>query len=98
MENEKTKDDAPVTDYEGDDVPNRMFRRLFVYGSMILAWATAVILAKIATGDSALTRIVVDGCISYCLIMGPSYLVGHSVDRSAILDKVGDAIASKNSK
>lgn len=88
-------DDKPITNFEETDTeesgscnaPNRLYRRLFVYISMAVAWATALFLAKFGTTDIA--RMVADSMTSYWHLMGVTYILGHSVDRSEILRHLG---------
>lgn len=93
--------DTPVTDLNqaatttegeactGPDCtsPNRLARRLFVYVSMAVAWATSVVLTAYG-GESKLAHLVADSMCTYNITMGVTYIVGHSVDRSQILDKL----------
>lgn len=85
--------DKPVTDIKDMagstdvDTPNRLIRRLFVYISMFVAWATGVVLVKFG-GESKIAVLVADSMMTYVITMGITYIVGHSVDRSEILSKV----------
>lgn len=89
----------PITDIEAEvegvscESPNRTYRRRFVYVSMLFAWATALFLSKYGAGDIAKT--VADSMNTYVIIMGPAYLLGHTVDRSEMLTRMGESFNKK---
>lgn len=90
--------EKPITDVaaapadEGINAPNpsRLIRRLFVYISMAVAWGTSVYLSY-HPGAPELSKLVVDACNTYNITMGISYVLGHTVDRSEILAKIGES-------
>ena len=91
--------DKPITDVAAAPVaddginnpkPSRLIRRLFVYISMSVAWGTSVYLSY-HPGAPELTRLIVESCNTYNLTIGVSYVLGHTVDRSEILAKLGES-------
>lgn len=94
-------DDAPITDLGKmaacvtDESPNRTTRRLFVYSTMLIALVVAVSLSVFGKTDNQNIKAVVDSMNTYLLTMGPVYLIGHSIDRSEVLTKLGESFERK---
>lgn len=81
---------APADDGINNPKPSRLIRRLFVYVTMAIAWGTSVYLSY-RPGTPELSKLIVDACNTYNITMGLSYVLGHTVDRSEILAKVGES-------
>lgn len=85
--------DFPEATPEGEvpsaSVPSRKRRAVFVFGSGGLA-LTSMAAAPYMGGDSILAAKLIDGGYSYLSTLAVIYLSTTSIDRSDILNKVGD--------
>lgn len=86
-ESPNTNLEAMEGESQDSNVPNRSARRLFVYISMAVAWATAVAEAHFG-GDGKVAHLVADSGCTYVITMGVTYIAGHSVDRANFLGKM----------
>lgn len=69
--------------------PNRARRGLFVAGSWLLSFGLVAYLSA-NVPESKMAELAIDGCTTYMIALGITYICGHSVDRADFLNKIRD--------
>ena len=90
MEGSKDEaDEAAVHAPESNpNTPNRARRSYFVIASSVVAYISSMFLAMKGVGDIAAK--VADSMMTFLTVVVPTYILGHSIDRSEVLTRIGE--------
>lgn len=94
---EGAKCDGPDMDPETPghqcEPPNRTRRTWFIFVSVAIAYLSVMGLAFFGSGKIA--ELVADGLVSYIMVIAVSYVAAHTIDRSEIFEKMGQAFGRR---